>query len=907
MQVPEFNRQDSLGLHLVRTPASEIGYTCDIILLHGLNGGPAKTFRHPEGGNIWFADFLPTDVVDVDSWTNARIWTYGYDADTAFGSTSSSALDFARNLLYKVSRIREGNEKLKIIWVCHSLGGIVVKTALVEAQIIPQYQPILTQTVGVIFLGTPHTGTSVATVAEIGAKVASAVLPDAIMPRNRTLIKSLRKDSSRLFETAGRFANICGDMKIFNMYESLPTIGGSKIVERESAVMNLGKIETQVMLDRTNHRTICRYKERTDQNYLAVLDAIKRLTRSTSTLFEPPDVPVARDVPPVRTQYNPYFDPSASTTSFASQNSGFSSDAASFLSATSFTSASTQANRDTGFASPPPRPPAKEPMTTTQWPSYFTQDNDRRYAPSTVYDSQGTPVQSFPNSRNDNSFAPPPSYSTTNWDSNRNNFSSTRSVMSDNSSSSLYDPPFRSSNGPTGPDRSTNPSANSQRPTNTQNSPTSSYNSYRPTASSPTNSNSDLNRSGRTSFVETTKPRAQPSQSPKESDPEPTPTLPPPESPHWICDACRNPIYPFDSRIHCLNCPDYDLCGNCHAMGKITKTHKRSHKEEFIIKARQITQEQNELVIPSEVHPERSPGRQFVNWTIQDERRVHHLSCHDDHARYLISSLEPGNYRVSFHLDLFLVKEFTEAHIKQLGKEPLGKLRVAVGYIKNKKTFFKDEFPENMSLASRLFEFGYYDDFNVSPVSGPTPVNLKCILSIDGTEDRDDIGIMFQWSDFRKFQSSDKALISFALISARFEDLMEFDPTFGGAVDKAKQIDKYSHPPSQEPAGAKPQVTTAARSAPATAAAPAQADVPTLSLDDIFQAIVEVAQEERDRQEREAFQQAIAEELARRRRAQVEAQEREAAAQLMANYMVATQATVEFALLNEYLRYLTNG
>ncbi|KAF3925710.1 hypothetical protein AA313_de0204619 [Arthrobotrys entomopaga] len=682
------------------------------------------------------------------------------------------------------------------------------------------------------------------------------------------------------------------------MYESLPTLGGSKVVERESAVMNLGKIETQVMLDGTNHRTMCKYKERTDQNYLAVLDAIKRLTRSTSTLFEPPDIPVPRDLPPVRAsaQYNPYFDPSASTTSFASHNSGFSGDGVGFMSTTSFTSASTQGNRDNSFSPPPPRPPAKEPVAT-QWPSYFTQDNDRRYAPSTIYDSQGTPVQSS-KSRNDGGFAPPPSYSSPNWDSNRNNFSSSRSVLSDNSTSSLYDAaytPFRPPNGPTSPDRSTNQSANSQRLTNTQNSPNSAYNSFRSSAASPTNSNADLNRSTRTSFVETSKPRPQPpSQTPKEHSPGPTPTLPPPESPHWICDACKNPIYPFDSRIHCLDCPDYDLCGNCHAMGKITKTHKRNHKEEFIIKARQITQEQNELIIPSEVHPERSPGRQFVNWVIQDERRVHHLSCHDDHARYLISNLEPGNYRVSFHLDLFLVKEFTESHIKQLGKEPLGKLRVAVGFIKNKKTFFKDIFPEDMSLASRLFDFGYFDDYNVSPVSGPTPVNLKCILTVDGTEERDDVGIMFQWSEFRKFQSSDKALISFALVSARFEDLMEFDPTFGGAIDKAKEIDKYSHPPSQEPAGAKSQ--------PA-----AQPEAPTLSLNDIFQAIMEVAQEERDRQEQEAFQQAIAEELARRRRAQVEAQEREAAAQLMANYMVATQATVEFALLNEYLRYLTNS
>ncbi|KAF3133890.1 hypothetical protein TWF703_006604 [Orbilia oligospora] len=870
MQVAEFNRQDTLGLHLVRTPASEIGYTCDIIILHGLNGGPAKSFRHPDGGNIWFADFLPTDIVDIDSWTNSRIWTYGYDADSAFGSTNSSALDFARSLLYK---------------------------ALVEAQIIPQYQPILIQTVGVIFLGTPHTGSAIATVADIGARIAGVVLPDAIMPKNRTLIKSLRKDSSRLFETAGRFANICGEMRIFNMYESLPMVGGAKVVERESAVMNLGRIETQVMLDGTNHRTMCRYKERTDQNYLALLDAIKRLTRSTSTLFDPPDIPA----PAPRAQPNPVFDPSASTASFHSQRSshsglnGYNSDAtrstASFYSSSSAYSASTASRNDrpvtpasTVTSPPPPRPPAKEPMTS-QWPHYFNQDDRSRYPQSTPYDAPGHSAYSG-NSRS-NGFTSPPAY-----DSGQRNVtakpeppSRPRGTFSVSSNSSLYDAPYTAYKPASSSPTNSSPQSN-----------TSSFSSISKPAYSSYNSSTN-NSTSPTTAVQAA--RAPPPPTPKE--PEPEPTLPPPESPHWICDGCRNPIYPFESRIHCLDCPDYDLCGTCHEKGKITKTHKRNHKEELIIKARQITQEQSELVIPSEVHPERSPGRQFVNWTIRDERRVHHLSCHNDHARYLISNLEPGNYRVSFHLELFLVPEFTEAHIKQLGTDALGKLRVGVGYIKSKKTFFRDTFPENKSLVGNLFEYGWYDDFNVNPMSGLTPVKLKCIFNVEGNEDRDDVGIVFQWSDFRRFERTDKALISFSLVSARFEDLLEFDQTFGGAADKAKQIDRYSEPPSQEPV--RGSNTTATTTTPAQ---PDNSDS-ALTLDDIFKAIIEVAQEERDRQEQEAFQQAIAEELARRRRAHIEAQEREAAAQLMANYMVASQATLELAMFNEYLKYLTNS
>ncbi|KAK6359321.1 hypothetical protein TWF696_000482 [Orbilia brochopaga] len=912
-QHPVFNRQDILGLHLVRTPASEIAHTCDIIILHGLNGGPAKTWRHPDG-HIWFADFLPADIADPDSWTNARIWTYGYDADTAFSSTSSTALDFARNLLYKVNRIREGYEHHKIIWVCHSLGGIVVKTALVEAYLIQDYQPILAQTIGIIFLGTPHNGSSMASVAEIGAKIAGVVLPDAIMPKNRSLIKSLRKDSSRLFETAGRFANICGAMKIYSMYESMPTVGGVKVVERESAVLNLGKIETQVMLDGTNHRTMCRYQGPTDQNYLAVLDAIKKLTKSTSTLFDPPDIP------PVRTQHQ--YNPPPSTSPYYGQN-GFgdfpdarASQASLFSTASSYTSSSSHSGRPTSPVSayssatsnystgaPPPRPPVKEPLSNT-WPMHSGQD-DRRYTPS-PYNPLRVPSTYASNTRPETSNSPP-TYNPNGRNPSNRPEPSSRSMLSANSTSSLYNQPYTAYNNTSNNvPKTTSTTSNSYTPNPASNYEIS-HTASGPTGTSPTNAAKQF----QSSHENTTSPppryntryenNSKPSSgkpgggsstehttrsTPAFPDTETEEKLPPPPSPHWICDGCMNPIYPFESRIHCLECPDYDSCGRCHEIGRIKKTHKRHHKEELIIKARQITQELSELVIPSEVHPERSPGRQFVNWIVRDERRIHHLSCHDDHARYLISSLEPGNYRVSFQIDLFLVSEFKDEHIKQLGTQPLGQLRVAVGVINSKKTFFREVLPEDKNLVGRLFDSGWYDDFDVKPLNVTTYVNLKCILPVEGNKDRDDIGIVFQWSDFKKFQSSDKALISFALVSARFEDLMEFDETFGGATNKAKPITKYIEPPSQAPA-------------PGSAAS-------ALTLDDIFQAIMEVAQEERDKQEREAFQQAIAEELARRRRAQVEAQEREAAAQLMANYMVATQATVEFALLAEYLKYLTN-
>lgn len=95
-----------------------------IIAIHGLGGDAYRTWTD-ENDKFWLRDFLPARLKD------ARIFTYGYDSVVAFSKSSGEVDDFARDLLQKVKAIRSPatEHERPLYFICHSLGGIVVKQA----------------------------------------------------------------------------------------------------------------------------------------------------------------------------------------------------------------------------------------------------------------------------------------------------------------------------------------------------------------------------------------------------------------------------------------------------------------------------------------------------------------------------------------------------------------------------------------------------------------------------------------------------------------------------------------------------------------------------------------------------------------------------------------------------------
>jgi hypothetical protein len=210
----------------------------DIVLVHGLNGSPEKTWT-ASNGIFWPLDLLPGSLKGLQ----ANVLVYGYNADVYSGRIDRSASDnfihhHAQTLVTSLTLFRrgEGTFKNPIVWVCHSLGGILVKRALLYSNDLivrhhQIYRSLYVSTFGLIFLGTPHTGADVASWGLMLQAMSDVVIPRRFFESESVLLRTLKKDSETLANINNHFLDIYQRFRIHMVHENHKTdIKGTKLV-----------------------------------------------------------------------------------------------------------------------------------------------------------------------------------------------------------------------------------------------------------------------------------------------------------------------------------------------------------------------------------------------------------------------------------------------------------------------------------------------------------------------------------------------------------------------------------------------------------------------------------------------------------------------------------------------------
>jgi pimeloyl-ACP methyl ester carboxylesterase len=157
---------DSEGLHKVREGDGDSSTTiADIVFVHGLGGSSHATWRYstPAKSDHFFWPYeLALDF------PHCAVWTVGYPAGLgAMGAAGMIIEKRAGNLAQKLANAGLGDRP--IMFVTHSMGGLVVKALLVGSgvQADRDRKKIARQTAGIVFCATPHRGSDYAKAATI--------------------------------------------------------------------------------------------------------------------------------------------------------------------------------------------------------------------------------------------------------------------------------------------------------------------------------------------------------------------------------------------------------------------------------------------------------------------------------------------------------------------------------------------------------------------------------------------------------------------------------------------------------------------------------------------------------------------------------------------------------------------
>lgn len=237
--------------HLVAISAVE-NPIADVVFVHGLNGHQADTWRCGTSDELW------------PSWLNERfpnlaVYSFGYAA-SVFAKNDQDLFERANSALDLFASKGLGTRPLFLVG--HSLGGLLIKAILRKSRESSDkgLAAIAQSTRLVVFIATPHTGASLAS---IGKTVLPHLMSDKvdILANKAGVLEDLKQSYRELVD-------IKADLQTVVYYEKLQTLK-CMVVDRESSDPGVAKVNP-VAVDK-DHISICKPDNRDDQVFLGIV------------------------------------------------------------------------------------------------------------------------------------------------------------------------------------------------------------------------------------------------------------------------------------------------------------------------------------------------------------------------------------------------------------------------------------------------------------------------------------------------------------------------------------------------------------------------------------------------------------------------------------------------------------
>ncbi|UNI19559.1 hypothetical protein JDV02_005740 [Purpureocillium takamizusanense] len=170
----------------------------------------------------------------------ARVLLYEHPPVDAEGSTLGTLADA---LLRELATLRSredldngdgrGQAQRPLVFVGHSLGGLVVKMALCKATRDARYEAIVRECYGVAFFGTPHQGSSYFAMPSLATSIQALLQLSAPLPASIT--DDLRVGNSLLLHVDEDFKSVSSDVQVWTFYETIDSrlSGGNSTLNKD--------------------------------------------------------------------------------------------------------------------------------------------------------------------------------------------------------------------------------------------------------------------------------------------------------------------------------------------------------------------------------------------------------------------------------------------------------------------------------------------------------------------------------------------------------------------------------------------------------------------------------------------------------------------------------------------------
>jgi pimeloyl-ACP methyl ester carboxylesterase len=235
----------------------------NVLFVHGLGGDPVGTwcYKGREDDGYFWPRWLAEDMKGL------AVYSLGYPADKASWGSGWPIAEAAAAALERLmsNRALQASGDTPIVFVCHSLGGLIVKKLVLTADRDrgqdTQKGKFLDRIRGVVFLATPHGGSIMATI------------PSQLQWFVSDSMRDLKANDTALLDLSNSYRNCiadnCARIRHRVFYEKLGMFKVAKAVVPMSADPGIAGVRP-VAVDR-DHSAICKPLDRDDPVYEGTL------------------------------------------------------------------------------------------------------------------------------------------------------------------------------------------------------------------------------------------------------------------------------------------------------------------------------------------------------------------------------------------------------------------------------------------------------------------------------------------------------------------------------------------------------------------------------------------------------------------------------------------------------------